>query len=69
MSGETTPLPEVHCPLCGGPNGCVPASSGSFAGACWCKDVTFSPELLARVPEAARQRACICRRCATEEHP
>lgn len=65
MTDAIKPLPALDCPLCGGPNGCVPAESGSFAGTCWCKDVAFSAELLARVPEAARQKACICRACAT----
>jgi hypothetical protein len=29
--------------------------------------VPFSADLLKRVPEAARNRACICQRCATAE--
>lgn len=59
-----SPRPEPRCPLCGGPNGCAVAASGDFATPCWCRDVVFTPELLARVPEAARDRACICRPCA-----
>jgi hypothetical protein len=31
---------------------------------CWCTQVDFSGDLLARVPEAARLRACICPKCA-----
>lgn len=65
MTDAAVPLPELHCPLCGGPNGCVPAACGSFEVNCWCKSVAFSAELLARVPEAARHKACICRGCAT----
>lgn len=61
-----SPRPEHHCPLCGGPNGCAAAASGDFATPCWCRDVVFTPGLLARVPEAARHRACICRRCADD---
>jgi hypothetical protein len=34
------------------------------AGACWCTQVDFASELLARVPSAARGRACICAACA-----
>jgi hypothetical protein len=34
---------------------------------CWCTLVPFSADLLAQVPEAARNRACICQRCATAE--
>ena len=54
------------CPLCGRPNECVSARTGSFGERCWCESVTFSPGLLARVPEDKRNVACICRACATE---
>ena len=64
MPDSARPLPEHQCPLCGGPNGCMPAAMGSFEGACWCKELRFSPELLARVPEGLRNKACICRACA-----
>jgi hypothetical protein len=36
---------------------------------CWCTRVDFSPELLERVPEAARDRACICAHCAGGARP
>jgi hypothetical protein len=61
------PLPELACPLCGGPNDCRAAQSGSFDPPCWCAEVTVDPAALARMPEAARNRACLCRRCATGE--
>jgi hypothetical protein len=61
------PLPELACPLCGEPNDCRAAMSGSFDQPCWCAEVTVDPAALARVPEAARNRACLCRRCATGE--
>ena len=53
------------CPLCGQPNECASARTGGFAEHCWCESVTFSRELLARVPEDKRSVACICRACAT----
>jgi hypothetical protein len=59
-----TPQAEHRCPLCGGPNGCAPAVAGRFDVACWCTEVRFSPEALARVPAEQRGRACLCRRCA-----
>ncbi|MBL8340240.1 MAG: cysteine-rich CWC family protein [Rubrivivax sp.] len=63
---SAAPRAEHRCPLCGEPNGCVPAATGTFGGGpCWCREVVFSGEVLARVPEAARGRACLCRRCAT----
>ena len=57
-------LSEEHCPLCGGPNDCAVARTGKLETRCWCSDVSFSAELLERVPEAQRNRACICPRCA-----
>lgn len=61
---RAAPLAEHRCPLCGGPNGCAAAASGSFRTPCWCSGVVFSPQALAAVPEAARGRACLCRGCA-----
>lgn len=58
------PLPANRCPLCGGPNGCVPAATGTFDAPCWCRDVTFPASLLAQVPSAEVGRACLCRKCA-----
>lgn len=58
------PLPAHSCPLCGQPNGCAAAAAGRFDTPCWCSTVSFTPALLARVPVAQRQQACICRRCA-----
>ena len=58
------PLPAPACPLCGQPNACAAARTGSFDTPCWCADVTFTPALLVRVPEAQRGTACICRACA-----
>jgi len=60
----TKPLPATGCPLCGGPNGCVPAVSGSFDGPCWCTSVRIPAEVLARIPAAQRGLACVCRTCA-----
>ena len=51
------------CPLCGGANECQLCSPAAFKGRCWCADENISSELLARVPEHLRNRACICRRC------
>lgn len=59
-----TPLPATTCPLCGGPNHCLPAASGSFDGECWCQSATISPAALARVPAELVDKACLCPRCA-----
>jgi len=63
----TTPLCDAaacRCPLCGQPNACIAATTGSFESACWCTQVQFSASVLARVPVDARGRACICQACA-----
>ena len=56
--------PAHDCPLCGGPNGCVPARCGHFDAPCWCRAASFSADLLARVPVAQRGLVCICAGCA-----
>jgi hypothetical protein len=59
------PLPNLACPLCGGPNDCRAAQTGSFDRRCWCADVVIDAAALARVPNDVRNLACLCRRCAT----
>lgn len=58
------PKPNALCPLCGEPNDCAPARSGSFDTPCWCTTVTIGADVLARIPEAQRNQSCVCRRCA-----
>ncbi len=66
LRAPDTPDP-ARCPLCGGPNRCAletQRSTGEPQPPCWCTQVTFSAETLARVPDAARQKACLCQACA-----
>ena len=58
------PLPNTTCPACGGPNGCVPARTGSFDARCWCADVSIDKAALERLSDADRGRACLCAACA-----
>ncbi|MCC7039965.1 MAG: cysteine-rich CWC family protein [Burkholderiales bacterium] len=60
-----TPTPAHRCPRCGESNDCVPARSGDFATPCWCTTVTVRDDVLASLPAVDRDRACLCRRCAT----
>lgn len=53
----------AECPLCGNANGCQLCSPVVYKGQCWCAHEDIPAELLARVPEAFRNRACICRSC------
>lgn len=58
------PLDAPRCPLCGQPNACAPAASGSFESTCWCTELALPADLFARLPAEARGTACICRACA-----
>ncbi len=63
----TPPVDPGRCPLCGAANGCAMQAerdTGQPQPPCWCTRATFSDALLARVPEAARRKACICAACA-----
>lgn len=57
-------LPNTTCPLCGQANQCAPAASCDLNTPCWCRQATFSAELLAKIPEAQRGIACVCAACA-----
>jgi prepilin-type processing-associated H-X9-DG protein/prepilin-type N-terminal cleavage/methylation domain-containing protein len=53
----------AQCPLCGAANECQLCSPAAFKGRCWCAHEEIPAELLARVPENFRNRACICKNC------
>jgi len=63
-SPSGAPLPHCRCPLCGQANACAPVTAGRFDVPCWCSEVRFAPEVLARIAPSERHRACLCRRCA-----
>ena len=61
-----TPPPFFNpaaCPLCGGGNNCQLCSPATYQGPCWCTRLEIPADLLARVPEHFRNRACICQNC------
>ena len=62
MNPSAFPDPAL-CPLCGGPNDCQLCATAAYQGPCWCVSAEFPAALRARVPEASRNRACICRAC------
>lgn len=69
--GESARLDASRCPLCGEVNRCameVERETGLKQPPCWCMsaEISFGPELLAKVPEGKRGLACICARCATQ---
>ena len=59
---QKKPVDPKLCPLCGKPNKCERVVCEA-AENCWCAKVIFSQELLDRVPEEAKRKACICREC------
>jgi hypothetical protein len=65
-------LDPCRCPLCGQSNACAMATPGqAVSGPCWCTRVPFSADLLKQLPEAARNKACICAVCvaSSEDTP
>ncbi len=59
----TQPLPNDRCPLCGGPNACAPAQTGTFDTPCWCTHTRIPASLLARIAQPMRGTACVCNAC------
>jgi hypothetical protein len=51
------------CPLCGGPNECGIAAGNSD---CWCFTASVAPEVIDQIPVEERDRACVCRACASK---
>jgi hypothetical protein len=49
------------CPICGSENDCGLAAGDST---CWCFTAAIPPAALERIPDAARNRRCICAACA-----
>jgi hypothetical protein len=51
-------LNDKICPLCGQPNYCK-----AHDGDCWCTKVKVPKELIEKVPEDKKGKACICKTC------
>jgi len=53
------------CPLCGEGNAC-----GMVAGtpeSCWCMGVAISDDVLKMIPAEAKNKACVCAKCAAKD--
>lgn len=57
-------LDPSRCALCGEPNECGMARGDSE---CWCYSTVIPEKALDLVPLAAREKVCICAKCA-EKH-
>lgn len=60
----TAPNPST-CPLCGRSNQCGACMK---AMPCWCVEIMIPAALIARVPAASRNKACICQHCVEAFH-
>jgi hypothetical protein len=52
------------CPVCGFSNRCTLADPRTAANPCWCFSAKIDPAVLASLPEALRNTACLCPQCA-----
>jgi hypothetical protein len=52
------------CPACGASNRCTLADPRTADQACWCFSVDIDPALIQALPQALRNKACLCPRCA-----
>lgn len=52
----------MSCPICGEDSRCG-MEAGKPIDECWCSKRSFPPEINTLVPEALRERACICEAC------
>ncbi len=62
-------IDSTRCPLCQQDNLCameMAKATGKEPERCWCVDMAFTPELLAKVPLAAKDKACVCQACAAQ---
>jgi Cysteine-rich CWC len=67
MNSQINP---ATCPICGEPNQCameIAKSTGNPVEECWCASVVFTAETLAKVHVEALNKACICKKCASED--
>ena len=56
--------PPSLCPACGARNDCSLADPRTVDQACWCYSVSIDPKVFEALPEALRNTACLCPRCA-----
>jgi hypothetical protein len=69
MNPDHAAIDPARCPLCGAPNLCAceaGRASGQPQPPGWCAQAHFPPQLLERLPEAARGKACICAACVRQ---
>lgn len=53
------------CPICGKENNCA-YQKGLAHENCWCKDIKVPKELIEKIPDNLKGKACICKACVME---
>lgn len=53
-----------RCPLCGQANSCSQADPARADQSCWCLTAEVDSQALAQVPDALKDRTCLCPCCA-----
>lgn len=64
-------IDKTLCPLCNKNNDCDNIKKDNLIGTCWCRlpDITFSKSVIDKVPDALKNKACICKVCALSLSP
>ncbi|MBF6624743.1 MAG: cysteine-rich CWC family protein [Pseudomonas stutzeri] len=57
-----------RCPLCGQSNQCGQCEPQADEQPCWCFSATIDLHARQQIPSEARNKACLCARCARGEH-
>lgn len=66
-----TAIDPSRCPLCGQANRCAMEAerlTGVEQPPCWCTQVHFGAEVMARIPAQALGQTCVCAACARAAH-
>jgi len=53
-----------RCPLCGQANSCSQVDPARAAQSCWYFSAAVDSQALAQLPDALKDRTCLCPRCA-----
>ena len=67
MASHLHGIDEKLCAICGQANQCaavIERETGEKQAPCWCTQIKFSDDLLAKVPADKRLKVCVCVSCA-----
>ncbi|MFD2703038.1 cysteine-rich CWC family protein [Paenibacillus shunpengii] len=67
MSSSSIEINPLLCPLCHKSNECAYAAGKPYTE-CWCMSRSVPQELLSRIPDEQRRKACVCEACVIAFH-